>query len=185
MKYTDWIGGESMKRWVLGLVVLMPLACAKDKAAARDPEFDRTWADLEKNGAEPLFIEGELHGAGLMGEVRRAVEPASDGSPIAKQPLAGPLPDTEVVKVIRANLAAVKGCYQIEEKAGTVSSGKAIVTLEIGGDGAVSNVRVDAPAFRASKLPQCVTGRAKSWTFPKFTSKEPKRFSYPFVFVGG
>ncbi|HUS66939.1 MAG TPA: AgmX/PglI C-terminal domain-containing protein [Kofleriaceae bacterium] len=165
----------------------MPLGCNKDadKAAARDPQFDKSWADLEKGGAEPLFIEGELHGAGLMGEVRRAVEPSRETSPIAKQPLSGPLPDNEVVKVIRANLAAVKGCYQIEERAGTVSSGKAIVTLEIGGDGSVANVRVDAPAFSASKLPQCVSGRAKSWTFPRFTAKEPKRFSYPFVFVGG
>jgi hypothetical protein len=43
---------------------------------------------------------------------------------------------------------------------------------------------VDAPAFSASHLPACVSARAKQWTFPKFT-EGPKKFSYPFVFVGG
>jgi hypothetical protein len=87
--------------------------------------------------------------------------------------------------VIRANLPAVKGCYAVEERNGTVGSGKAIVSIEIdGGSGAVTNVSVDAPAFAASGLPGCVGNRAKGWTFPKFT-QGPKKFSYPFVFVGG
>ena len=50
--------------------------------------------------------------------------------------------------------------------------------------GTVSTVKVDAPAFSNSGLPSCVTNRARSWTFPKFT-QGPKKFSYPFVFVGG
>jgi len=179
-----------MKRMVLGLLLVVPLGCnkagdGKAPAAKADPGFDKQWSELEHGGAEPVFIEGELHGAGLMGEVRRAVDPIGNGqSPIAKDPLQGPLPDLEVVKVIKANLAAVKGCYQIEERAGTVSSGKAIVTLQIDPAGSVSDVKVDAPSFAESKLPQCVGVRAKGWTFPKFT-QGPKRFSYPFVFVGG
>jgi hypothetical protein len=162
-----------MKRMVLGLLLVVPLGCnkagdGKAPSAKTDPGFDKQWSDLE-------------HG----GEVRRAVDPIANGhSPLAKEPLPGALPDLEVVKVIRANLSAVKGCYQIEERAGTVSSGKAIVTLQIDPAGSVSDVKVDAPAFAASKLPQCVGGRAKGWTFPKFT-QGPKRFSYPFVFVGG
>jgi hypothetical protein len=173
-----------MKRLVLGLVLVVPLGCQKDatKSPAADPKFDEAWSQLAKQGAEPVFIEGDLHGAGLMGEVRRAVDPTSEGAPVAK--VDGPLPDNEVVKVIRQNLPGVKGCYQIEERAGTVASGKAIVNLEINTSGAVESVKVDAPAFGASKLPACVTGRAKSWTFPAFT-RGPKQFSYPFVFVGG
>ncbi|MGZ3441512.1 MAG: AgmX/PglI C-terminal domain-containing protein, partial [Polyangia bacterium] len=67
---------------------------------------------------------------------------------------------------------------------GTVGSGKAIVSLEIDPAGTVQTVSVDAPAFADSKLPACITARAKGWTFPKFT-QGPKKFSYPFVFVGG
>lgn len=172
-----------MKRIVLGLGLLLPFGCDKGKPP-RDPAFDQKWSHLEKQGAEPLFIEGELHGAGLMGEVRRAVDPLGGPGPLGKEPLPGQLPDGEVLKVIRSNLGAVKNCYQVEERAGTVGSGKAIVTLEIAADGQVAAVQVDAPAFSMSKLPQCVSARAKHWVFPKFTAKEPKRFSYPFVFVG-
>jgi hypothetical protein len=174
-----------MKRAPLGLLLLFPAACKdQQKTAGNDPAFDQKWATLEKGGAEPLFIEGELHGAGLMGEVRRAVDPSSEGRAVAGTDFNGPLPDGEVVKVIRQNLAAVKGCYQIEERSGTVGSGKAIMTLEIdGASGAVTDVKIEAPAFSGSKLPACVSGRARTWTFPKFTAT--KRFSYPFVFVGG
>ncbi len=178
-----------MKPAILGLLLLAPFGCNKEPAltrapAAGDPAFDSKWAALEKS-AEPMFIEGETHGAGLMGEVRRAVDPVGEGqSPLAKETLPGALPDNEVVKVIRANLGAVKACYQIEEKSGAVGSGKAIVTLDIDKSGTVGNVKVDAPAFQESHLPQCVGTRAKAWTFPKFTTG-PKNFSYPFVFVGG
>ena len=177
-----------MKRLVLSLVILA-VGC-KEKVArvapSADPRFDEEWSSLEKSGAEPVFIEGELHGGGLLGEVRRAVDPSPDSSLLKRAPLPGLLPDAEVVRVIRQNLPGVKGCYQVEERAGTVSSGKAIVTLEIdGSSGAVTNVKVDAPAFSSSGLPACVTGRARSWAFPRFTAKEHKRFSYPFVFVGG
>jgi hypothetical protein len=178
-----------MKRVLLGLLVLAPLGCNKSSEPAKapvvsDPAFDTQWAALEK-GAEPMFIEGETHGAGLMGEVRRAVDPIAEGaSPIAKDPIKGQLPDNDVLKVIRANLGAVKACYQIEERSGSVGSGKAIVSLQIDSSGSVANVKVDAPAFQESHLPQCVGSRAKGWTFPKFT-EGPKSFSYPFVFVGG
>lgn len=175
-----------MKRVMLAFVLVLPLGCKEQGKVAQsaDPAFDQEWATLEKGGAEPLFIEGELHGAGLMGEVRRAVDPSSEGAVARAPAFNGPLPDAEVVKVIRQNLAAVKGCYQVEERAGNIGSGKAIVSLDIdGSSGAVTAVKIDAPAFQASKLPACINARAKAWTFPKFTAT--KHFSYPFVFVGG
>ncbi|HEX9102561.1 MAG TPA: AgmX/PglI C-terminal domain-containing protein, partial [Polyangia bacterium] len=77
-----------------------------------------------------------------------------------------------------------KGCYEVEERAGTVGSGKAIVSIEIAPAGTVQSVSVEAPAFSSSKLPACLSTRARGWTFPRFT-QGPKKFSYPFVFVGG
>jgi hypothetical protein len=174
-------------RWLCACALLVTAACHKDdagKRAASDPQFDKQWQALQQSGSEPAYIEGELHGAGLMGEVRRAVDPTPDSAFQRAEPFKGPLPDEQVVRVIRQNLGAVKGCYAIEERSGAIGSGKAIVSLEIAGSGEVASVKVDAPAFRESKLPECVSGRAKGWTFPKFT-QAPKRFSYPFVFVGG
>jgi hypothetical protein len=170
-----------MKRLVLATVFLVA-ACAKKPAT--DAKFDEKWSELTKGDAEPAFIEGELHGTGLMGEVRRALPPSTEKLHDAAAAFQGPLPDPEVVRVIRSNLSAVKGCYAIEERNGTVGSGKAIVSIEIDPTGTVANVKVDAPAFSNSGLPNCVSTRAKTWTFPKFTSG-PKKFSYPFVFVGG
>ena len=74
----------------------------------------------------------------------------------------------------------------------------AVVVLPSRGDGEVKTtvlgpgsgrakvrfVRVEAPAFQSSTLPSCMSNQAKAWTFLKFT-QGPKRFSYPFVFVGG
>jgi hypothetical protein len=180
-----------MSRFCLCVLLAAAAGCQRDKAApaekaaASDPHFDQQWSSLQKGGTEPLYIEGDLHGAGLMGEVRRAVDTPPDSAIGARaEPWKGQLPDDQVVRVIRQNLGAVKGCYAVEERAGTVGSGKAIVSLEINQSGEVSEVKVDAPAFRESKLPACVSTRAKGWTFPKFT-EGPKKFSYPFVFVGG
>jgi hypothetical protein len=173
-----------MKRLALVALLVFPLGCKKDeKAAAGDPKFEQDWSNLAKEGAEPAYIEGDRHGAGLMGEVRRAVDPIGQGGPLLKE-VQGPLPDSEVAKVIRANLPAVKGCYAVEERNGTAASGKAIMSLEIDTAGAVKGVRVDAPAFSTGGLPNCLSNNARGWKFPKFT-QGPKSYSYPFVFVGG
>ena len=182
-------------RGAVCVVLGMSAACNKQEPAAKapaasqkpaDPAFDKAWATATGSLGGPSYIEGDAHGAGLVGEVRRAVDPVPAGN-ILEAPtgaLEGPLPDGEVVRVIRTHLSAVKACYAEEERLGTVGSGKAIVTLDIAPTGTVSAVQIDAPAFAASKLPSCVEARARNWTFPKFTTG-PKRFAYPLVFVGG
>src|SRR5262245_50039669 len=114
-----------MKRAVIAFIVLFA-ACHKPEAKS-DPAFDAHWKQATA-AAEPAYIESQK-GGGLLGEVRRAVDPphARGGADVVK----GPLPDPDVVNVIKRNLPAVKGCYEVEERAGTVGSGKAIVSLEI------------------------------------------------------
>jgi hypothetical protein len=160
------------------LALLALSACSKK---SDDTDFDRRWSEAEKS-VDPVLIESLRVGQGLVGEVRRAVD-QPPGTEVKK--VDGVLPDGEITRVIRANLAAVKACYDAEEKIGAVGSGKAIVTVDIAPSGAVANVRVDAPAFNDSKVPSCISTRAKGWAFPGFTAKETRRFSYPFVFVGG
>lgn len=169
-----------MKRALVLIVILG--GCNKSAPSAKaDPAFDAKWQQAT-SAAEPAYIESQ-RGGGLLGEVRRAVD-APHAGPTAGGIVQGQLPDPDVVMVIRRNLPAVKGCYEVEEKAGTVGSGKAIVSIEIDPAGTVNAVSVEAPAFAASKLPECISTRAKGWTFPRFTAG-PKKFSYPFVFVGG
>lgn len=171
-----------MKRVLVACVVLV-VGCnkgASPSAQKSDPQFDARWQQATAT-AEPAYIESQ-RGGGLLGEVRRAVDPPSTSG--GAEVVQGPLPDPVVAGVIKRNLPGVKGCYEVEERAGTVGSGKAIVSIEIDPAGTVHSVAVDAPAFAASNLPACLTARARSWTFPKFTAG-PKKFSYPFVFVGG
>lgn len=169
-----------MKRALFACIVLV-VGCQKGAQQQQaDPQFDAKWQQAT-SAAEPAYIESQ-RGGGLLGEVRRAVDPPR--SVAGGDVVQGALPDSEVASVIKRNLPGVKGCYEVEERAGTVGSGKAIVSLEIDPAGTVQTVSVDAPAFRESKLPACIQARAKGWTFPKFT-QGPKKFSYPFVFVGG
>ena len=169
-----------MTRTLAFLVCVSGLA-ACHKKTADNAQFDDQWKRITA-GEEPAYIESPK-GGGLMGEVRRAVDPSRD-APAPTDLIKGELPDPVAAGVVRRNLGAVKGCYAVEERAGTVGSGKAIVSLEIKETGAVQNVSVDAPAFSDSKLPDCISKTARNWTFPKFTTG-PKKFSYPFVFVGG
>jgi hypothetical protein len=168
-----------MKRVLVGALLLVGCNKSAGPAAKVDPAFDHKWQEATSS-SQPAYIESQ-RGGGLLGEVRRAIDPPKEAGAVD---IKGALPDPEVAIVIKRNLPAVKACYEIEERAGTVGSGKAIVSLEIDPAGTVQNVSVDAPAFAASKLPACIQARAKSWTFPKFT-EGPKKFSYPFVFVGG
>jgi hypothetical protein len=174
-------------RWcLLGLLVACGCSKVGGGPAKSDPKFDQAWLDLAKQGSEPLFIETDQSGSGLLGEVRRAVEPGPDAAlGRGAAPLMGMLPDNVAAGVVRQNLGAVKACYQIEQRAGTVGSGKAIVTIQIDPAGTVKDVKVDAPAFESSRLPACLSGRARSWTFPKFSAPTAKTFSYPLVFVNG
>ena len=59
----------------------------------------------------------------------------------------------------------------------------AIVNFAVQSNGSVSDVEVNAPAFKGTNLPNCVGDQVKKMTFPKF-QQGPQSVSYPFVFVG-
>jgi len=170
-----------MRRFLVACVLVVGCSRASAPSAKPDSQFEARWLEATR-ASDPAYIES-ARGEVLLAKMRRAIDPPRRGA-TAGDIVKGPLSDPEVVSVIRRNLAAVKGCYEIEERAGTVGSGKAILSLEIVPAGTVQQVSVDAPAFAASNLPACIRARARAWTFPRFT-QGPKRFSYPLVFVGG
>ena len=187
----------------MGLVAgLFPGACTKRAesktptaptagaaAPTADPEFEKKWAALAQAGTDVAYIEDD-RAEGLMGNVRRASRVKAEApaaSPATPQAVAG-LPEQpsgeEVQRIIRGNIMAVRGCYMNMARTGQAKSGKAIVSFAIGADGRPASVRVDAPTFRDTPLPSCVTSQIARWAFPK-SQKGGGSISYPFVFVGG
>jgi hypothetical protein len=167
-------------------------ACSKKGASssAGDPEFDKKWAALARADSEVLYIEDD-RGEGLMGNVRRASRVKAEPPAVvgeANVQNAGGLPvqppGTEVQRIIRGNLMAVRGCFMSMARTGQARSGKAIVSFTIGADGRAADLRVEAPAFADTPLPGCVTAQVSHWEFPK-SQRGGGPVSYPFVFVGG
>jgi len=175
----------------IGVVALAFTGCSKKAApsSVAAPEFDKEWAALAQAGTEVAYIEDD-RGEGLMGNVRRAsrvkAEPPAAGAEAVQN--AGGLPDqppgSEVQRIIRSNLMAVRGCYMSMARTGQARSGKAIVSFTIGADGRAADLRVEAPAFADTPLPGCVTAQVSRWEFPK-SQRGGGTVSYPFVFVGG
>lgn len=164
------------------------LACSKDRApAASDPAFEKKWAELAKAGVDVEYIEDD-RAEGLMGSVRRASRTKEAPPPPSAVAAAGGLPQQltseEIQRVIRSNLAAVKGCYVAMARTGAAPSGKAIVTFTVDGAGKPQGVRVDAPTFTGTRLPTCLSSQISFWTFPR-SQNGGGTVSYPFVFVGG
>ena len=126
-----------------------------------------------------------------MGNVRRASRVKAEPPVVAAEANVqnvGGLPDqppsTEVQRIIRSNLMAVRGCYMNMASTGQARSGKAIVSFTIGANGRAADLRVEAPAFADTPLPGCVTAQVSHWEFPK-SQRGGGTVSYPFVFVGG
>ncbi len=166
--------------WIVAFALLGVVGCSKQAAPVADPAFDKQWAEVSKAVPETAYIEDD-RAAGLMGKVERAPQVAAEPAP-GGGPLPAKLEMNDISRTIRSNLTAVKVCYLREQRV-TARSGKAIVNFAVQSSGQVSDVEVNAPAFKGTNLPNCVGDQVKKMTFPKF-QQGPQSVSYPFVFVG-
>lgn len=165
------------------LLVALSLAAAcsrKGVPASDDPAFESRWQSLTANGNDAVVVGGD--GEALSANVRRTSRPRTDPPPAGGLPEAPPGDDVQ--RVIRSNLSSVKGCYHSAARQGSGRSGKAIVTFGIRSDGKPTNVQVDAPSFKGTALPTCLSSQVSFWSFPR-SKKGADTVSYPFVFVGG
>jgi hypothetical protein len=154
-------------------------ACSR-KVPTEDPAFESRWKDV--TAANEAVVVGDEQALALSASVRKAqaTPPAvAAGGGLPEQPAGH-----EVDRVIRSNLGAVKGCYLTAARGTSGRSGKAIVSFSIGSDGRPANVQVDAPSFKDTKLPTCISSQVSFWSFPR-SRKGAGAVSYPFVFVGG
>lgn len=188
-------GGSACKREadLGGMRVDKPASAADGRG---DEAFLLAWKDLGE--AEVFYIEDD-RGDGLMGRVRRARKevpqvPVETGAGGAPAPAAGAppaetaLPETlsydDISPIVRRQLGSVKSCYLRLSQRGSTRSGRAILSFTVEAGGSVDDVRIDAPAFRDTDLPSCVSKLVERWSFPP-SQKGGLAVSYPLVFVGG
>jgi hypothetical protein len=166
-------------------------ACSKGVAGGAPTPFDKRWEALQQQGAQAIRIVDD-RGAALMDNVLGAQGGALAMAPWVAQSLKGSargnLPDRpdyqQVQKLVRQYAPGVKSCYERMTREGDLRTGKAIVSFQIGGDGHVQALSVEAPAFEGSQLASCIDGQVARWVFPA-SRQGLSASSYPFVFVGG
>jgi hypothetical protein len=167
-------------------------ACSKQGGdAAGATPFDKRWEALQAQGAQAIRVTDD-RGAALMDNVLGAQAGALAMAPWVAQSLKsgarGALPErpdaTEVQKLVRQYVPGVKSCYERMAREGDSRTGKAIVSFQIGGDGHVQALSVEAPAFEGSQLASCIDGQVSRWMFPP-SRQGLSASSYPVVFVGG
>jgi hypothetical protein len=167
-------------------------ACSKSvDGAGRPTPFDKRWEALQQQGAQAIRIVDD-RGAALMDNVLGAQGGALAMAPWVAQSLKGNgrgnLPERpdyqEVQKLVRQYVPGVKSCYARMTREGDLRTGKAIVSFQIGGDGHVQALAIEAPDFEGSQLASCIDGQVSRWVFPP-SRQGLSASSYPFVFAGG
>jgi hypothetical protein len=166
---------------VTAVLVLLGVGCSR-KPPSEDPAFEARWQQV--TGANEAVTVGDESGVSLSANVRRTSRPKVERGAASAGGLPVEPPGDDIDRVIRGNLAGIKGCYLAAARRGNGRSGKAIVTFSIGSDGRPANVRVEAPSFVDTALPTCMTAQVSFWAFPR-SQKGATAVSYPFVFVGG
>ena len=93
----------------------------------------------------------------------------------------GDLDPNAVAKYVKARMASIKECYERELKRDPKLAGKLTISFTIETDGKISETYVESNSMGNKNVANCITGRIRSWRFPK-----PKGGSvtvaYPFIF---
>lgn len=91
--------------------------------------------------------------------------------------------DKEAVRrVIRANIAQVRACYEEELNKDLSLYGKVVVSWEILAKGRVGRAFVKSSTLKNSNVEKCIVRRLKTWRFPIPPKGATARIAYPFVF---
>lgn len=91
--------------------------------------------------------------------------------------------DKEAVRrVIIANKAQIRACYEEELNKNFGLYGKVTVTWDIQAQGRVGKAFVKSSTLKNSNVEKCIVRRLKTWRFPEPPSGATARVSYPFVF---
>jgi outer membrane biosynthesis protein TonB len=143
-----------------------------------------------------LFGAGELGtgiGAGKGGKGRGASGPGAEG-PKAKEAklsldnsaaqVKGFLSKEQIDRVVRANQAAIKYCFEAEMQHQPKLEGAVHMNWRIDLQGKVTVVRVAKSTLGNARVEGCMARQIKRWVFPKPDGGEVD-VTYPFLLRGG
>jgi len=120
-------------------------------------------------------------GPGARGRREERTVSVSRGRPNVR----GTLSAEQINRVVRANQAAVRYCYDTEVQRQPNLSGRVEVQWRINTDGRVSSARIASSTLRNARVEGCIVRQVRRWRFPKPDGGEVA-VSYPFVLrVGG
>jgi len=99
--------------------------------------------------------------------------------------VSGYLSAEQINRVVRANQAALRYCYESEVQRQRGLKGKVIIQWRVDRAGAVPTARVTSTTMNNSGVEGCLVRQVKKWRFPKPDGGEVTVL-YPFIFgVGG
>ena len=93
----------------------------------------------------------------------------------------GYLSPEQINRVVRANQAAVRYCYETEVQRQPNLKGRVEISWRIGLTGTVSTSRVASSSLKNSRVEGCIVRQVRRWRFPKPDGGEV-RVTYPFIF---
>ncbi|MDP1829123.1 MAG: AgmX/PglI C-terminal domain-containing protein [Archangium sp.] len=146
---------------------------------------------LDTGGLEPGWTQDGLLDSVLLqddGLRTRALEwtaksPEAPPSPMEPRVGSGSLPKEAIANTIRADLKAIRLCYERELTKAPGLEGKVVVKFLIGADGRVQSVEdaSDEP-FPSQKVTTCVLARFEGMKFPRPSGGGVVIVKYPFIF---
>ena len=96
--------------------------------------------------------------------------------------IAGGLSQQEVNQVIRAHLNQIRSCYEQLLQRSPSAQGKIKVKFVVNANGRVGSAGIDSSSINDSVMRGCVTGKVRTWKFPKPRGGAAVTVNYPFVF---
>lgn len=96
----------------------------------------------------------------------------------------GELSAEQIERVVRANQAALRYCYETELQRQRALKGKVLVQWRVDRAGAVPNARVTSSTLNNSGVEGCIVRQIRKWRFPKPNGGEVNVI-YPFLFGVG
>ncbi|MCS6797951.1 MAG: AgmX/PglI C-terminal domain-containing protein [Myxococcota bacterium] len=117
-------------------------------------------------------------GIGVKGRPRQEVAVSVEqGTPRVN----GYLSAEQINRVVRANAAAIRYCYEVEVQRQPSLRGRVVIQWRINLQGAVTTARVEESSLRNATVEGCVVRQVRRWRFPEPDGGEVV-VSYPFIF---
>ena len=117
-------------------------------------------------------------GIGARGRERHEVAiSVSHGAPRVN----GYLSPEQINRVVRANQAAIRYCYEVEVQRQPNLRGRVAIQWRINLQGSVTSARVDSSTLRNARVEGCMVRQIRRWRFPNPDGGEVV-VTYPFIF---